>query len=101
MSWIGVDFDGTLAEWTPGGGMPLGEPVQPMLERVKGWLSQGKEVRIFTARASTPELIPEVEAWCVKHIGQKLAVTCMKDFGCIEIWDDIAVRIERNTGRIY
>lgn len=100
MSWIGVDFDGTLAAWTPGGGMPVGDPVPAMLGRVLVWLSQGKDVRIFTARAEVPELVTEIEEWCEKHVGQKLPVTNVKDFACVAIYDDIAVSVVRNTGEL-
>lgn len=49
--WIGVDFDATLAhyeQWTAP--EHCGVPVAAMVERVKGWLADGREVRIFTAR---------------------------------------------------
>ena len=36
----------------------------------------------------------------MKHIGQELEVTCTKDFGMIELWDDRAIRVEKNTGKI-
>lgn len=42
-SWVGVDLDGTLAEyggWQ--GAESIGPPVEPMLERVKEWLSEGQ-----------------------------------------------------------
>ena len=51
MGWMAVDLDGTLAHYdkfiSPS---HIGEPIAPMVARVKKWLSQGKEVRIFTAR---------------------------------------------------
>lgn len=51
--WYGVDFDGCLAEYTkicaPG---ELGKPLQPMVDRVKKWIAEGIEVKIFTARAA-------------------------------------------------
>lgn len=96
-----VDFDCTLAEYR--GGPNLDEdppPVPKMAARIRRWLSLGIEVRIFTARASIPELIPAVEAWCEKHIGTKLKVTNQKDFGTIEIWDDRGVRVKENTGEV-
>lgn len=106
MGWIGVDLDGTLAKsggWKPGDSeVTIGEPVPAMLQRVKRWLKQGNDVRIFTARATRthiPEMIPAIEAWCVKHIGRKLPVTATKDYDMIEYWDDRAVRVEYNTGR--
>jgi hypothetical protein len=49
--WIGVDLDGTLAHyhgWKHVG--HIGDPVPEMLDRVKRWLAEGYEVRIFTAR---------------------------------------------------
>jgi hypothetical protein len=98
MGWIGVDLDGTLAVWKQSG--PPGDPIESMVAMVKGLLFRGIEVRIFTARASNEKLIPEVEEWCMKHIGLKLPVTCSKDFECIAIYDDIAHKVEFNTGRI-
>ena len=39
--WIGVDLDGTLAEYLGWQGMGhIGEPIAPMVERVKAWLAQ-------------------------------------------------------------
>ena len=97
--WIGVDLDCTLAHYDGWRGIEhIGAPIQPMLARVKDWLSKGIEVRIFTARANNPDKIPVIESWCLKHIGQVLAVTCVKDYGCIEIWDDRAVRVLANQG---
>ena len=102
MGWIGVDFDGTLAMYDgwDKNGVELGEPVPLMLARVKTWLEEGRDVRIFTARASVPEQIPPVEEWCEKHLGRKLIVTNVKDFAMSELWDDRAVSIEMNTGII-
>lgn len=78
-----------------------------MVERVKAWLAQGVEVRIFTARAYTPKewlgenrAISFVEAWCEKHLGMKLPVTCVKDFAMMELYDDRAIRVEMNTGKL-
>lgn len=97
--WIGVDLDGTLAVYGGQGSInTIGEPIAPMLERVKRWLSEGREVKIFTARASLPELIPPVEQWCLKYLGTILPVTCSKDFGMIELWDDRCVQVIMNTG---
>ncbi|WP_269581869.1 hypothetical protein [Roseibium sp. Sym1] len=99
--WIGVDLDGTLAHyggWLGAG--HIGEPIAPMVERVKEWISKGIEVRIFTARAwrADPEEISFIQDWAERHIGARLAVTCTKDFGMIELWDDRAVRVQANKG---
>ena len=99
--WIGVDLDGTLAYYD-GWKSPehIGEPIPKMAERVREWLAQGREVRIFTARAGVREQIIHVEKWCVKHFGVTLIVTDRKDFGMIELWDDRCVQIQPNTGEI-
>ena len=62
MPWIGIDFDGTLSEWgegtsNPGDVLTTGDPIPAMIDRVKGWIAEGKQVRIFTARVgpATPE----------------------------------------------
>ena len=108
--WIGVDFDGCLAAYAGWQGPTvLGSPLLPMVDRVKQWLKDGREVRIMTARVSprAPEggnndvaiSRTEIEKWCVKHIGRKLVVTNEKDYNMIELWDDRAIQVEFNTGR--
>jgi hypothetical protein len=112
--WIGVDFDGTLAvSGTKVFDGHLGPPILLMVARVKAWLAQGIEVRIFTARVSprNKEGFPQdVEAlalvrnrigdWCEEHIGQRLECTCEKDHNIIQLWDDKAVQVIRDTGRV-
>ena len=100
MSWIGVDLDGTLAQYGGWKGSDtIGEPVPLMKARVMKWLNEGAEVRIFTARAAIPEQVAPVEAWCKRHLGVVLTVTNVKDFGMVELWDDRAVGVVANTGR--
>lgn len=101
--WIGVDLDGTLAlydEWRGAG--HVGAPIMPMLNRVRAWLNEGKDVRIFTARVSNPaqkdEAIIAISEWCMKWFGQELPITNVKDYGMIELWDDRAVQVYQNTG---
>lgn len=106
--WIGVDLDGTLAKYdafvSP---THIGEPVPAMVERVKRWLDEGHEVRIFTARVAPigdrfdqiTEVKQAIELWCKQHVGRVLEVTCQKDFGMIELWDDRCVRVQANTGQ--
>lgn len=99
--WIGVDLDGTLAHY--GGWIGpdhIGDPIPAMVARIKTWLGEGKEVRIFTARAwrASPADIEAIQDWTEKHIGHRLQVTCEKDYGMIELWDDRAVRVVPNTG---
>jgi hypothetical protein len=98
--WIGVDLDGTLAEYYGWNGGLIGEPVPAMLDRVKAWLAGGTTVKIFTARACTgdPEEIAKIKAWCLLHIGQELEVTAVKDFAMFELWDDRCIQVIPNTG---
>jgi hypothetical protein len=113
--WIGVDLDATLAEYTGWNGGQIGPPVSEMVRRVKRWIAEGVTVKIFTARVSirmerssesgkvgdqafVEEQRRLIESWCLEHIGQKLEVTCVKDFAMIELWDDRCVQVIPNTG---
>lgn len=132
--WIAVDFDGTLAHYDHWRGpAALGAPVAPMVERVKRWLAEGREVRVFTARVwpilfdskslsdtlyhidsawdmdnaensqrcdDAVKAVMAIRAWCIEHLGQRLNITCVKDMGMIELYDDRAVQVEANTGRL-
>ncbi len=103
--WIGVDLDRTMASyesWSKNG-PTLGVPIPAMVERVRRWIAGGEDVRVFTARASSlnprrGEDTVAIQEWCRTHLGMVLAVTNEKDFHCKEIWDDIAVSVEPNTG---
>ena len=100
--WIGVDLDGTLAEYTSWQGIEyIGEPIKPMIDRIHGWLADGLEVKIFTARVSVdePNIVRHIEDWCVKHIGFALPITCRKDFAMVQLWDDRCVQVIKNTGQ--
>lgn len=96
-SWVGCDLDKTLAYYDDSMGLKIGKPIPAMLKRVKKWIKDGQEVRIFTARAASPELIPAVKEW-LKEQGLDLEVTCVKDRDCIAIYDDRAVSVYPNTG---
>ena len=99
--WIGVDLDGTLARYeTWQGAEHIGEPVKPMLDRVKKWLNEGKTVKIFTARAAVPEQIHFVKEWLANNGLPALEVTNIKDMWMTELWDDRCVQVEQNTGKI-
>jgi hypothetical protein len=107
--WIGVDLDGTLAHYDRWRGIyHIGAPIAPMVERVKQWLRDGTDVRIFTARvseapdnrsmASIDSIKRAIQQWCFEHIGVRLEVTNVKDFKMIALWDDRAVQVIENTG---
>lgn len=112
MGWIGVDLDGTLAQY---GGwvneLHIGDPVPAMASRVRNWIAQGREVRIFTARVCQPDvpligggrasveaIRSAIQDWTEQHFGVRLPVTNVKDFGMVELWDDRAVRVRANAG---
>jgi len=101
-----VDFDGTLATYDSWKGPTVyGQPIKEMIDRIKQWINEGYKVKIFTARAcSTNEYrLDEINAlkkWSKEHIGIELEVTAEKDFKALEIWDDRAVTVEFNTGKI-
>lgn len=107
--WIGVDLDGTLARYDGWAGIDqIGAPLQPMVDRIKNWIADGYEVRIVTARVAPGEdrsledvaLAKEmIQNWLVSCCDlPRLEVTCQKDFGMIQLWDDRAVQVVSNVG---
>lgn len=98
--WIGVDLDGTLAKSVSSLSSSIGEPIQPMLSRVKGWLARGQEVRIFTARASDQKQISSIRNWLNLHGIGDCGITNSKDLDMIELYDDKAKRVVKDQGRI-
>jgi len=99
--WIGVDLDGTLAREVPDSqdSDTIGEPIEPMMQRVHQWLADGQTVKIFTARASVPRQIALVKRWLKDNGLPDLEVTNAKDFRMIELWDDRAVQVTKNSGQ--
>lgn len=104
--WIGVDLDGTLAEYHGWKGiLHIGKPIPAMVERVKGFLAAGKTVKIFTARwsevAARDRFKYQLARWLEHEAGLPvLEVTNVKDFHMDELWDDRAVQVEKNTGKM-
>lgn len=99
--WIGVDLDGTLAQWDGWKGHDyIGAPIPAMLDRVKRWIKMDIEVRIFTARASVPEHIEPVEKWLKDNGLAGLRVTNEKDYRMLQLWDDRCVQVIPNTGEL-
>jgi len=103
--WIGVDLDGTLAVYQGWKGVEhIGAPIWPMVERVKTWLSEGRKVKIMTARVGPVKgrddalVRAVINSWCMENIGRVLPITCIKDFAMIELWDDRAVQVDFNRG---
>jgi len=105
--WIGVDFDATLATYG-GWSAELGEPIQKMVQRVKRWISEGKEVRLFTARGSIEgegesskyKQLVKMYNWLEEHIGEPIEITHEKDPMMIRLYDDRVVQVEANEGSL-
>jgi len=103
--WIGVDLDGTLAEYLGWGDGKIGKPIPRMMARVKEWLANGNTVKIITARAGPQpdeteriRMIGEIHEWLEKHGLPRLEVTATKDYRMIELWDDRCMQVIPNTG---
>lgn len=96
---IFVDLDGTLAYYDGWRGVEhIGEPIEPMMNRVREWLIRGRIVKIFTARACDPRAIPYIQAWLDSHGIGHLEITNIKDYSMVECWDDRAIRVVLNSG---
>lgn len=123
MSWIGFDLDGTLAhhdKWK--GPTHIGDPIIPMIDLCRDLISQGKDVRIFTARIYPLMYVPysyqshvglaelsyemmsahlaadAIRAFSLAHFGRYLAITCVKDYEMWQLYDDRAIQVISNTG---
>ena|SRR5260370_327327 len=99
--WIGVDLDGTLAEYTGWiDELFIGKPIPIMVDRIKAWRLEKITIKIMTARAVYPEAVKAIEEWCQVIFGETFEVTDRKDFQMIELWDDRVRRVELNTGKL-
>lgn len=95
--WIGVDLDGTLALYDGFKGEDhIGAPVEPMVRRVRKWLRDGKDVRLFTARQPSPT----IRKWMFDNLGTVLAITNTKDSKMQALYDDRVVQVKRNEGLV-
>jgi len=100
--WIGIDLDGTLAYYDDvwRGIEHIGEPIKPMVEFVKDLVSQGKNIKIFTARAKNNNTIPYIHKWLKENDLPKFEITNEKDFGMIMLYDDRCNQVITNSGKI-
>lgn len=95
--WIGVDLDGTLAHYDEyRGDDHVGDPIEPMVRKVRAWLHEGKDVRLFTARKPHPA----IRRWMRQHLGQLLPITNTKDSKMQALYDDRVVQVKRNKGTV-
>jgi len=106
--WIGVDYDGTMVTH-PSFVDPNdhgGKVVPKMRDRVVRWCMQGRRVKIMTARAANTNPNREQDIAPIRQhlkdnypeVCHNLEITAEKDYGMIELWDDRAIGIIRDTG---
>ena len=96
---IAVDLDGTLAVYGGyKGPKDIGEPIPAMMQRVRQWREEGREVIIFTARDKNSW--PHIKRWLRRHGLGDMKVTNIKTYDIMEFYDDRAYRVEYNTGRV-
>ncbi len=63
--------------------------------------SNVKEFGIHTHNIMTAYIaVLSIRDWCKEHIGKVLPITCIKDFSMHELYDDRAIQVEQNTGRL-
>lgn len=93
-----VDLDGTLAMPTRGPGFEIGPPSPAIKRRVLDQIKAGRDVVVFTARATDGSQIPVVKNWLADNGFPDLRITNVKDMTAGEIWDDKAVGIDPATG---
>jgi len=90
-----------------GGPGEYGPAIPAMVERVRKWIDKGHEVIIHTSRVSVEHKFENVEIEIdsiyrvLDSVGlPRLKITANKFIRITEFWDDRAVRVERNKGRI-
>lgn len=105
--WIAFDLDGTLAKYDGWKGIAhIGEPIETtvLIARLLHWM--GKKVKILTARVAPRDgddgskARGHVAAWCKQHLGFVPEITHVKDAAMVALFDDRAVAVEPNTGKI-
>jgi hypothetical protein len=99
--WHGFDLDGTLAKddgWK--GKDYIGAPIEKTRERIQKLLSEGKKVKLFTARAADPKAIPPIQQWMKNNNIPLLEITNKKDPGMVSLEDDRAIQVRKNTGNL-
>jgi len=99
---VAVDLDGTLAYYgdKEKKDHSIGAPIQSMVNRIKYFINTGYEVVIFTARAVYPSSEEKIMYWLGQHGLPKMRITNIKDPMMVLFFDDRAVPVEQNTGKI-
>lgn len=98
---IGVDLDGTLAEYHKWeGDHIIGKPIPAMKKKVLDWIDKDETVAIFTARADSAHAIECIQVWLKENGFPRLFITNKKLKTFKSFYDDRAYRVEKNKGVI-
>ena len=99
--WYGIDLDETLAYYIgPSGNTEIGPAILEIMVIAKRWLAEGKDVRLFTARAGFPGEVEKIETWLLEHDLQDMVITNVKSHGLTLLLDDRVREVVGNTGII-
>ncbi len=97
--WIGFDFDGVLSVPDPTKPFSLDElglPVGQFVDAAKRFLAAGVTVKVFTARACDPDMIPRIQDWTEHNGLGRLEVTNAKGYQALRYYDDRAIQVVWN-----
>jgi hypothetical protein len=99
--WIGFDFDSTLAMYHDHP-EKLGKPISGVIKIAKSYIKRGITCKVFTARAkdASSAQIKRIQDWTQKYLGKRLAVINEKDPFMIALYDDKAIQVEPNSGKV-
>lgn len=96
---IGVDLDGTLAEYHGWKGEThIGKPIVGMVEHILKAKAEGKKIFIFSARCTDERNAQIIRDWMYENEIPFDGVTNVKMKEFVEIWDDRARQVPRNSG---
>lgn len=103
---IALDFDKTLAYHESKWGISrIGDPIWPMVEKTKEWLSKGYGVTIFTVRMSTEGDTLKKQTQMIDDFLTSVGLpilpkTAMKQRHFSHFVDDRAYHVEPNVGKL-
>ena len=107
-AWWGFDVDKTafVDEGGTRGGV-IGEPIMPIIRRIKHFLRTGRKVNIVTARVHPSEPDREEQVLTVSRaldavlgpeMASKIGIRSDKDRHMIDLYDDRAMQVIPNKG---
>ena len=104
--WVGFDFDRTLVHYQQGdykrqGKTHIREPIMSMVKRTLNLIQAGYSIKILTARdIQDPEIAQAINEWSLNMLGTQVPLTQTKDPHMICLFDDRAIAVMANDGRI-